>query len=325
MIARVASFITKPIHMEPFNETIDGVLNNNPRTMDTLIFEAKIASLIKLLSTAMAVLIFFWMVTVISVSADDETEPTRDYKQFLNETFQSGLVYPQDKWEVQLALEPSFSEGDERDIIQIPFALEYGITDNWQVNLEWDAHVHRDPNEGSTTRGIGDLELGTQYSFMNLVEPGGHAALAFEIGWPVGDVNQELSEGFLELSPSLLLAKDFAEFNNSQIFTEIGVSFVDRVNTPDDPDEVEPEAHEFFWNIGFFIPLGNLRLVTEFNWTTNEWNNNGTENNLFITPGVFWDLPDGWELGLGIPVGLNDESDNYRVITKLIYEFDILG
>lgn len=278
--------------------------------------------MMKLKQTGLAIIVTFGIWAVVSVSWGEETN--EDYKQLLNEVFQTDLVYPQDQGEVQLGLEPNFSEGDERDVFQLPFAVEYGITDDWQVSLEWNAHVNRNPSEGNTTSGVGDLELGTQYSFMNIAEPEIHAALAFEIGVPVGDVDRELSEGFLEFSPALLLAKDFEELNNSQIFAQIGVSFVDRVNSHDDPDEDEPEAHEFFWNIGFFIPLGDFRLVTEFNWANNEWNNDGEENNLFITPGLVWDLPGTWELGVGVPVGLNKESDNYRVLTKLIYEFDVL-
>ena len=43
----------------------------------------------------------------------------------------------------------------------------------------------------------------------------------------------------------------------------------------------------------------------------------------FIPFAERWDLPGTWELGIGAPIGLNDKSDNYRIITQLIYEFDI--
>ncbi len=32
--------------------------------------------------------------------------------------------------------------------------------------------------------------------------------------------------------------------------------------------------------------------------------------------------PGNWELAP--PIGLNDKADNYRIITQLIYEFDVL-
>ncbi len=276
------------------------------------------------LHTSLCAMVFIFLLSIASKPGQVEAgENERDYTQLLQDVFQTELVYPQEAGEVQFTLSPTFREGDDRDIIEIPLGIELGITDFWQVSLEWQSHVNRNSREGSTTQGIGDLELGTQYSFMNIADELFHAALGLEVGVPVGDIDKELSEGFLEISPSLILAQDLPRFHDSQIFTQIGFSFVDRLKNHADPDEDEPEAHDFIWNAGFFIPCGDVRWVTEFNWRTNEWNHNGDENELYITPGVIWVLPEGWEAGLGVPVGLNDKSDNYRVIASLTYEFDL--
>ena len=158
---------------------------------------------------------------------------------------------------------------------------------------------------------------------MNIVESNYHATVGFEIGFAAGNIDKELTEGFIEYEPYVILAKDFPELNNSQIFTRLSVGFSDRKLRHEDPDEDETEANELSWDVGFFIPVGPLRLTTEFNWRTNEWHNSGDENQIFLTPGVVWDLPGTWEWGIGAPIGLNDKTDNYRVITQLIYEFDL--
>ena len=240
----------------------------------------------------------------------------------LEEVFQTETVYPQEAGEFQLQVSPTFREGDDRDIFQVPVSIEYGLTDHWQVEVEFESHVDRNPESGNSTQGPGDLEIGTKYSFMNIAGLDLHAAVGFEIGIPTGDIDRELSEGFYEYEPFLILAKDFPNLNHSQIFTQVSVGFVDRGKSHEDPDEDEPEAHEFNWSAGFFVPVGPLRLVSEFNGTTNEWNNEGDENEIYWTPGVVWDISDAWEFGVGAPIGLNDKSDNYRVIAQLIFEFD---
>jgi hypothetical protein len=247
----------------------------------------------------------------------------KNYSQPLNELFQTETVYPQEQGEMQLQLSTKFSEGDKRDLIQIPFSIEYGITDFWQMEVAWDAHVNRNPESGVTTRGVGDFELETKYSFMNIAESNFHAAIGFEIKFSTGDINKELTEGFNEYEPFVVLAKDFPQWNNSQIFTEISIGFVDRTQRHSDPAVDEPEANELHWSVGFFIPVGAFRFTTEFNWTTNEWHNRGDENQIYLTPGLVWDLPGTWEWGVGVPIGLNDKSENYRIITQLIYEFDV--
>lgn len=279
---------------------------------------------VKVISSVLVASILFGMMILLPKVWAEEGEPERNYEQPLQEVFQTELVYPQEEGEVQFTLAPKFSEGDDRDIIQIPIIVEYGITDSWQFEVAWDAHVNRNPESGPTTRGVGDFEIGTKYSFMNIADSDFHAAVGFDIGFSTGDIDKELTEGFTEYEPFLILAKDFPNLNNSQIFTQVSIGFVDRTKNHADPDEDEPEAHELNWNIGFFIPYQQLRITAEFNWKTNEWNNSGEENELFVTPGLVWDLPGTWELGVGVPIGLNSKSDNYRIITQLSYEFDVL-
>jgi hypothetical protein len=109
------------------------------------------------------------------------------------------------------------------------------------------------------------------------------------------------------------------------VFAQTGFNFVERVKEPDNPDDEEPEAHEFILNGGFFIPIQQLVVTTEINWNNNEWNNDGDKDELYLTPGLVWSLSESWEIGAGMPVGLTDDSDDFRVIGMVTYSFDTMG
>lgn len=249
-------------------------------------------------------------------------------EQPLQELFQTEIVYPQQKGEIQFTLAPRFredAEGEDEDFTEIPLSLQYGITDAWQVGLVWEAFVNRNPDDGESDSGIGDLGVGTKYSFMNIAGSNFHAAGLFQVVFPTGDVDEQLSDGFIKFEPSLILAKDFPELNDLQLFTQVGFSFVERVREPDDPEDEEPEAHEFILNGGFFIPIQQLVITAEINWNNNKWNNDGDKDELYLTPGLVWGLSKSWEIGAGMPVGLTDDSDDFRIIGMVVYSFDIKG
>ena len=263
-----------------------------------------------------------WVVAILILgqaqAAWGEGQGDEGVSQPLQEVFQTEVVYPQEKGEVQLTLSPRYQEGDSQDQIILPLTIEYGLTDAWQIELEWDAFSHRNPTTGANTNGIGDLEFGTKYSFMNVADSNFHIAPGLGFGFPVGDPEKGLGEGMLEMEPFVSMAYDLPNLNNSQIFTQVAFGYVNRLRGD------EEEAHEITWNAGFFIPVGPVRLTSEFNWSTNKWND-GDEDNRFITPGFVWDLPGTWEVGAGAPIGLNSESDNFRLIGMLTYEFDVLS
>ena len=66
-----------------------------------------------------------------------------------------------------------------------------------------------------------------------------------------------------------------------------------------------------------FIPYGQARFTTEINWSKST-----RENNLYLTPGLIWKLPRDMEFGVGVPLGLSRNAESFRMIVKLVYEFD---
>lgn len=261
--------------------------------------------------------------TGLGAAADDKKEAR---EQPIEEVFQTDLVYPQEKGEVQVTFAPQFQRGGKSHRWILPLKIEYGITEAWQVELGWELLKHHHPDEGASTVGPGDLHIDTQYSFMNIANTNFHTAVGFDILFPVGNINHGLTEGFIEYEPFFILAKDFPALHNLQLFTQVGIGLVQRVKQADDPEEREPAAHECTLNVGFFLPLplpvGTLIVTSEFNWMTNRWNNDGQEDQKYYTPGLVWHLPSGWEIGIGAAIGLNRDADDYRIISTLTFEFD---
>ena len=251
---------------------------------------------------------------------DDDTSTNRDGRP-IEELFKTDSVYPQEKAEWEVGLFPTYQNNNRADAWSTPVSLEYGLTSRWQVEGEWNAFTERYPRSGSAVGGIGDLELGSQYSFMNVDQSLFHLAPRFSLELPLGSVNQNLSEGFLEYQPSLILARDLPSWHHTQLFTEIGFSFVQRLKRPADSDDAEPAAHELDWGAGFFTLLPQGALTMEFNLANNRWNHHGQENQLYLTPGWLWHPIKHTEIGFGVPLGLNRQSDRCDIILHVIYEF----
>lgn len=216
----------------------------------------------------------------------------------LKEIFQSTLVYPQEQGELQIIFSPEYDDGDEFQQWKFPVSIEYGLTDDLQIELEWTSFVYRAPNDENPSNGMGDLSIGAQYSWMNIAELPLHAALSLELGIPTGDEDKELGEGMYAFEPTLTLAWDLPFRRDTQVFINSGAEINDNEEDP-------------FVNLGFFTPIGNTLLTAEWNWNKNQQ---------YFTPGlVIHPIPE-WELGLGVPIGLNQEADNTRVIFSLTYE-----
>jgi hypothetical protein len=255
--------------------------------------------------------------------ADDDDSPgsTNRVRRPVEELFKTDVVYPEELGEFEVELASIYQNHVGGDIWTLPVSAEYGINDRWQVEGEWDSVVQRFPRHQPAVRGVGDLEVGSQYSFMNIGNSTFHIAPRFSLEIPVGDVNRDLSEGFLEYEPAVIVAKDFPELHRTQFFTELGASLVQRVNTPKDAGEGEPAAHELNWGSGFFVLFPRAAATLEFNWANNTWNHHGEENDLYLTPGFLWRPKRNVEVGLGLPVGLNNSSDRFEVVAHVVWEF----
>jgi hypothetical protein len=249
---------------------------------------------------------------IVLVAASGARAATQDrppLRQPLQELVRTEVVYPQEHGEVQFTLRTLFDRGRSSDSIGMPISVEYGLTDAWQVEVEWLAfsRIHSD---GGAASALGGLALGTKYSFMNIRGSGVHAALGVEAGWA-----RELEpEGTLdtnaEIEPFGVVAVDLFEAR-AQVFAHLGVSILRRESLVVDDDDLG--GSELTWNTGAFVPGRYLTLALELNGRTHA-------RDLYATPSVTFLLPRPWELGVGVPIGLQHRSMRMGLSVQLIYE-----
>ena len=252
--------------------------------------------------------------------AEPKKNSDRIVPQPIQEMFQSNLVYPQEKDEIQFTLFPSFNKNHSGQKARTLFEIEYGITDAFQVIFEWDGLLYQNLRTGPTNAGPGNIEVGAQYSWMGLGDGNTHFSFGNLIEFPVGPVANGLTEGFIEVQPFIVLARDFPKLNQSQIFLNFGFNWVDQIRNV--PESTEPEADSISWNIGAFFPIGFWRATLEINGSNNKWDG-GNQNDIYITPGTIYKLSKEWEIGIATPIGATNTSDDYRVVGYLMWEFEL--
>jgi hypothetical protein len=265
-------------------------------------------------------LIALFLVVPWYASAEPSKSSDKVVPQPIQEMFQSNLVYPQEKDEIQFTLFPSFSKNLSGQKARTLFEVEYGITDAFQVIFEWDGLLFQNPVTGPTIAGPGNIEVGAQYSWMALGDGNTHFSFGNLIELPVGPVANGLTDGFIEVQPFIVLARDFPELNQSQIFLEFGFDWVDQVRNV--PESSEPEVDSISWNVGAFFPIGFWRATLEINGSNNKWDG-GSRNDIYITPGTIYKLSKEWEIGIAAPIGATKTSDDYRVVGYLMWEFEL--
>lgn len=250
-------------------------------------------SLIKLASFC-AVLFFSGLVHA------DEEDDGEEWEQPLQDLFQSTLVFPQERNELQTTFSPRFHKGQEENQWILPVSIEYGITDAFQVGVGWEAYKHRDPDDEPSEQGIGDVEVEAMYSWMSISGLPVHAALSMGVLIPTGDEDKDLGEGSTAYEPVAIFSADINALGGGQVFLNVGA-------------EIDKDDTEKFVNIGAFLALRN--------WVPSlEWNRSQEEEDRYLTPGLTWTSGRAWNIGLGVPIGLKDEADDYRVVLQIIHE-----
>lgn len=264
--------------------------------------------------TTMKTLLLVTTLVLTTLVGSHSPALAQETKRPLEELFQTETVYPQEKGEFQFTFVSKFSKSAETSWFETPLRVEYGLTDRWQVELEWSG-INRLRTSKGKTRGPGDLQIGTKYSWMNIHGANLHLAAGFELGLPTGSVAKGIGEGQIEYEPYVVVARDFPKLDRLQLFSQLGISFTQRVTETDDDDD-EARGRTLEWNSGFFLPYRKARLTAEFNWSRNSH-----ENSLYVTPGIIWKLPREVEFGFGMPFGVSRGTDRFRAIVTLTYEF----
>jgi hypothetical protein len=257
-------------------------------------------------------LLFIAGLLALTAAFDSEAIAQDERDQPLQEVFQTELVYPQEKGAFQLASTLTFGRVNKK--FSSDLTVEYGLTRAWQIDLQWESFARKETQDGLMIQGSGDLSVGTKYSFMNLLGSNFHSAIGFELSLPASSAKKEIPEGKIEYQPYVVVAKDFPGLSRLQLFTQLGITFSHSITKS--VSDYHHDEKTIEWNLGMFVPYRQVRFTTEMNWSRG-----AAENQLYLTPGIVWKLPDNLEFGVGVPIGLSREADGVKTILKLVYEF----
>lgn len=245
-----------------------------------------------------------------------------EFVQLVNEYFLTTSVYPQDRGEIQLTTYPRVDFDDGHRSV-FPIAVEVGLTDRWQIEVEWVPLAVSRPDGLPGRSGVGDVELETRYSFMNVGGTSTHFALGFGVTIPAGPPEAGGTEGEAEFEPSISVGRDLLTGSRpSQLFGQVAMGLVSGDEGTAGAGGAEPVAHELLLGVGYVIAAGRSRWTAELSWATNEWNG-GDETELYVAPGLVLDLPATWELGIATLIGLGGEAAPFGVSLFLLYEFEV--
>ena len=195
-----------------------------------------------------------------------------------------------------------------------PIALEYGIWDWLELDLGIPYVWQKKDSEG--TDSFGNLNAGLTFLLVKGNKEIPYIATGFEIGFPTVQENQDITgeeekykyEGFVNMT------KYFPLF-----ITDINFAYSQSRN-----GEHEEELE---YNIGADFLLDKIfkkgsfagrHFTAEFNGETNLDNN---VDKFYLTPGVKYVTKGGLEWGLGVPIGLVTEADEFKVISSLTFEW----
>jgi hypothetical protein len=252
------------------------------------------------------------VIALLYPAAARAQEPGR---QPLQELFLTETVYPQERGELQVTLGALVDRTRDDKAALVPFSLEYGITDRWQLEGGWDGHTqfHSAPFKHLHTA---RFSVGTKYSLMNIHDSHVHAAIGIDTEFPKpGAFAEGEGEEGIELEPFVAAAADL-----SRHLTLFG-SFAASVEASHAESDGEAQRVDDRGTIsgGALVPMGHATVALEYTTRSDQlpWRLDGAA---LLTPSI---TVHGarWEFAFATPIGIRASANRPGLGFHLIREF----
>jgi len=150
--------------------------------------------------------------------------------------------------------------------------------------------------------GFGSISTSVKWLIINQGYTIPAVVLGFEVGFPTNSFSKETEERAFELSPYIAFLKDFGQ-----------VSFQGNLSRAVElPVPGGEKNYRTDFNIAFSFPIfeGKADVFAELSssWLTME------QNELFVSPGIKYNLNDEDCIALAVPLSLNNQRSNFRII-----------
>jgi opacity protein-like surface antigen len=224
------------------------------------------------------------------------------------DTDDPGTVAPKTV-EVELSAEhASWPEGAEQ---AVSLAATTGLLDNLDVGLSV-PFLRLDPDEGDGQSGLGDMEAGLKWRFLEA--EGNRPALALTLGVtiPVGDEEKGLGSGDSDISGALVAGFEFKQVN---LHLNLGYTHVGGARTDEGEKEgVVLASAAVEWSVTEPLAV-NAEFLYESKGTE------GEDHALAATAGLTYAFSEMVSLDLGARAGLSDTAPDWGLFTTLTMTF----
>lgn len=195
-------------------------------------------------------------------------------------------------------------ENSSMDRTELNYQLITGILSNFEFGVDIPVLFFEDGSEG-----LGDLRLFQHFKFTNEGPGWPNSSGGFELELPTGDENE---------IPTV--TGDF----NARLFGSVGSSFGEGrwewVGNTGIKFFGESDIDERFdYNASVHFQMNDAyKLNLEFNGSSGGIVD---DSQMYLSPGLIFHVPSGFNIMASVPVGLTDDSANHRTTVQFSHEF----
>lgn len=226
------------------------------------------------------------------------TAPAQDASspKLIEEAFLGDLAFMQERGEIQIGSLMRADGASANRTAGIPLAIEYGITDDFQVSLETGGFNYARAAGWSSPHAFG---LGLRYGRYGLL-PHLHAAVTLGAASDGGSGTRVTST-----TSGLLLGVDVPRLGMTHVFTSLVDGFWNSQGIKAGVD----------WFAGAVVPMGRLRATIERPLRVADAANRGT------VPGLVWKVVEGLDIGAATTLRTQPETRLSGAMLSLVVEF----
>lgn len=225
-------------------------------------------------------------------------------------------------WGIDLM--PTFQKYTGSKITSFPIEVGYGVSDSIDFRLGFNSYQQITETGEPIYKGVGDLHVALKKVFFNVQNAHRDVAINLYASFPTGNFNQYISDGFIHILPSVLVAQYIFLPNwDVQFMAEAGVDMSSRQKKHSDPVDNNPSLTTLVFNAGVGIKNDHNLFTTELNIENSRIGGQSQGyNEIYITPAMHHFIGSAFSIGVGLPIGLTHDAANYQVVVAASLQLD---
>lgn len=234
---------------------------------------------------------------------DFDVPAERQIDRPVQELFMTQTVQTQRAGEVQLSVGAMHQRDGDLRFSEISSRAEYGLTDRLQLQAQLPFQVNDRPTNFEAQTDVSNLQVGATYSILRGDDPISLSA-GMDVAVPIGD-QEAMPDGrnddMTTWKPSLMVARDFGA---AQVHADAQA-------------EINAGADALNYNVGAIFDAGVFSPIVELNARSVE----DSRPEFYATPGLFYSFSERAQVGVGVPIGLNEQSRDGQIMAKFNLQF----